>query len=239
MSSLAIIPARGGSKGIPRKNIALVGGKPLIAWTIEAAIGCKEIARTVVSTDDSDIADVARRTGAEVVMRPAHLAADDTPTLPVLQHVVRALRSNGFAPEIVATLQPTSPLRTAAHLDAAFAAFAATPNATSLISVQRVPHQFAPQSLMEVRGGALYSLEPTSPTRRQEKDRVWARNGAAIYLTRIEYLDSFIWDEGARAFPMDSLASVDVDEPDDLIIADALLSHRRPDARKQHRSTNP
>jgi CMP-N,N'-diacetyllegionaminic acid synthase len=223
--TLAIVPARGGSKGIPRKNIHPVAGKPLIAWTILAAKAAKGIDRLVVSTDDSEIAAVARDWGAEVAMRPAALALDATPTLPVLRHVLDAL---GESPDAVMTLQPTSPLRTSAHIDAAIAAFHADPDADSLVSVIDVPHIFHPRSVMK-RGGDGYLvpyLDQPQPFRRQDKEAVFARNGAAIYLTRTAKLAEYIFGGKLIGFPMDAESSLDIDAAADLEVAEAVLRSR-------------
>ncbi len=112
---LALIPARGGSKGVPRKNILQIGGKPMIAWTIEAALASGVCDRVVVSTDDAEIAEVAKKYGAEVpFMRPEEFARDDTPDYPVFQHCMEWLQENeGTQPDIALWLRPTSPLRTA------------------------------------------------------------------------------------------------------------------------------
>ena len=109
---LGVIPARGGSKGVPRKNIRLLAGKPLLAWSIEAAQASKLLDRTVVSTEDPEIAEAARRYGAEVLARPAALASDETITLPVLQHALEQIPA-----ETVVLLQPTSPVREAGLVD--------------------------------------------------------------------------------------------------------------------------
>lgn len=223
--TLAIVPARGGSKGIPRKNIHPVAGKPLIAWTILAAKAARGIDRLVVSTDDAEIAAVAREWGAEAVMRPAALAQDATPTLPVLRHVLDAL---GESPDAVMTLQPTSPLRTAAHIEAALAAFYADLGADSLVSVVDVPHVFHPRSVMK-RGGDGYLvpyLDQPQPFRRQDKEAVFARNGAAIYLTRTVKLAEYIFGGKLIGFPMDAESSLDIDAAADLEVAEAVLRSR-------------
>jgi CMP-N-acetylneuraminic acid synthetase len=118
---LALIPARGGSKGIPRKNIYKMVGKPLVAWTIESARNAKLIDRVIVSTDDEEIAEVARKFGAETpFMRPKELAEDDTPDLPVFQHALKWLKENeGYEPDVVVQLWATSPYREAKHIDEA------------------------------------------------------------------------------------------------------------------------
>ncbi len=223
--TLAIVPARGGSKGVPRKNIHPVAGKPLIAWTILAAKAARGIDRLVVSTDDAEIAAVAREWGAEAAMRPAALAQDATPTLPVLRHVLDAL---GESPDAVMTLQPTSPLRTAAHIEAALAAFYADPGADSLVSVVDVPHVFHPRSVMK-RGGDGYLvpyLDEPPPFRRQDKEAVFARNGAAIYLTRTAKLAEYIFGGKLIGFPMDAESSLDIDAVADLEVAEAVLRSR-------------
>ena len=116
----AIIPARGGSKGIPRKNIQLVAGKPLIAYSIEKALQSKHINRVLVSTDDNEIAHVANTYGAEVLMRPKQLAQDDTPDLPVIQHILQELKKHeNYVPEYVVHIRPTCPLRSVSDIDSA------------------------------------------------------------------------------------------------------------------------
>ena len=123
MHVFGIIGARGGSKALPKKNIAPLGGKPLIAWTIEAAVRSRTITRTVVPTDDAEIAKAAERYGAEVPFRrPEELAEDATPGPAVVLHVVRWLdQHEGYRPDLVVYLQPTSPLRVPEDIDAAVA----------------------------------------------------------------------------------------------------------------------
>ena len=116
-SFLAIIPARGGSKGIPNKNIFELNAKPLIAWTIEAAKQSVYITRTMVSSDDDKILAVAQQYGADVIIRPTVLAQDTTPTGPVIDHVVEQLSDNGEHYDYIVLLQPTSPLRNASDID--------------------------------------------------------------------------------------------------------------------------
>jgi CMP-N-acetylneuraminic acid synthetase len=222
---LAIIPARGGSKGIPRKNIHPLCGRPLIAYSIDAARGSRAVDRTLVSTDDDEIAEVSHGLGAEVRMRPAYLAANDTPTRAVLAHVVAELAGEGYRPDAVLTLQPTSPVRTAQHIDAAAALFEADPHADSLVSCIEVPHVFHPLSVMR-RTAAGY-LEPflaaPQPHRRQDKETVFARNGAAIYITRTPRLADYVFGGRLIPFLMDAESSVDIDTLDDLHLAERLI----------------
>lgn len=116
---IAVIPARGGSKGVPRKNLRLVCGKPLIAYAIQAGLGSPSIERVIVSTDDEEIAEVARRYGAEVpFMRPAGLAGDSVPDQPVFMHAVGWLEDNGYRPDFVLNLRATTPMKTAGDVEA-------------------------------------------------------------------------------------------------------------------------
>jgi CMP-N,N'-diacetyllegionaminic acid synthase len=223
MRFLGIIPARGGSQGIPRKNIRLLHGKPLIAYTLEAA-KASGLARIVVSTDDVEIAEVARSFGGEVMMRPANLAEDSTPTLPVLQDLTARLDEKYDA---VMTLQPTSPFRTSKHIDEAMALFSADPAAESLVSVVRIPHNMTPPSLMRLgEDGVLvnYLEADKLPLRRQDKPVLFARNGAALYITRSSCLDKFIFGGRILAYYMSKRDSLDIDDMEDWEIAEALLN---------------
>lgn len=123
MEFLAIIPARGGSKGIPRKNIKLLAGKPLIYHTIKAALDSKYVNRVVISTEDAEIADTAIKFGAEVVKRPEYLAKDETKTAPVLLDAIEQLEKTGYKPDVVVLLQATCPLRDFHRLDEAIEVF--------------------------------------------------------------------------------------------------------------------
>src|SRR5262249_33542953 len=121
MSILGLISARGGSKGLPRKNVLPVAGKPLIAWTIGAALSSRKLSRLLVTTDNQEIAEVARAYGAEVpCLRPAELARDESPVIEAVEHALRWVeKEKGEMPEYVLLLQPTSPLRTTADIDGA------------------------------------------------------------------------------------------------------------------------
>ena len=155
---LALIPARGGSKGIPRKNVRLFAGFPLLAWSIAAARASARTRRVIVSTDDPAIATVAETFGAEApFLRPAELATDDTPDLPVFVHALAWLeREEGYRPELIVQLRPTSPLRPTDLIDGAVATLVRRPDIHSVRSVCR-PGQ-SPYKMWRERDGLLEPL---------------------------------------------------------------------------------
>jgi CMP-N-acetylneuraminic acid synthetase len=140
---VTIIPARGGSKSIPRKNLKLLNGRPLISYSIESSLKCG--LRTIVSTDDNEIADVAKEYGAEVLMRPAHLAKDDTPMFDVLQHEVPRISPK---PDLVLLLQPTSPLRKKVLIQMAIGYLENLESYDSVVSVEKVPEKYNPYAMI-------------------------------------------------------------------------------------------
>lgn len=133
MSTICVIPVRGGSKGIPRKNLRQIGGKPLVVWTIEQALAVPGL-RVIVSTEDAELAEVSRSAGAEVVDRPAELAQDTTASEPVIEHVIATLAERGERPDVVMFLQATSPVRRPGTLARALAEFEAS-GADSMVGV--------------------------------------------------------------------------------------------------------
>ena len=227
---LAVIPARGGSKGIPRKNMTLLNGRPLIAWTIESALKSGAFERVIVSTDDPEIAEVALREGAEVpFIRPEEFSGDLSPAIEVIRHALEVLSVGvlDFSPS-VAYLQPTSPFRTAAQLRGAVELFKEQQPDT-LVSVQRVPHNMVPGAQM-VQVGEGHSLWLESPAgqvlRRQEKAVTFARNGPAILIVSARDVleHGRLYGERVLGYEMDRLSSLDIDDPLDLDMARALAS---------------
>ena len=217
MKILGIIPARGGSKGIPRKNIKLLNGKPLIAYTIEAALA-SNLDRVIVSTDCEEIAGISKEYGAEVIIRSFNLAEDTTPTLPVLQHVVSKLEVEFDA---VMTLQPTSPLRTSKHINEAIELFESDKEVDSLVSVVEVPHNYMPEKLMSFDGKYLTGNREVK--RRQEISTMYARNGAAIYITKTEKLGEYIFGGKILPYFMSKINSFDIDDIKDWEIVERLI----------------
>ncbi len=231
---LAVIPARGGSKGVPRKNVRLVGGKPLIAYTIETALTLRgRLHRLIVSTDDAEVAEVARHFGAEApFMRPAELSGDKVPMLPVLQHAVRTIEAEDkIHLDWVLLLQPTAPFRAAEDIEAALA-LAARGGCDSVISVVQV---FAvhPILMKRIEDDRLlpFCIEEKEGTRRQDyQPPAYMRNGA-IYLTRRDVLveQNSIWGGIIRPYVMPEERSVSIDNELDMKLAEMMLAEpRRP-----------
>jgi CMP-N,N'-diacetyllegionaminic acid synthase len=228
---LAVIPARGGSKGVPRKNIRLLAGKPLVAYTIAAALETRDLFhRVIVSTDDAQIAEVARECGAEVpFMRPDDLAADRSPTLPVLQHALGFVEAqDGIRMDWVMLLQPTAPFRAAEDIRAA-AALALEGGCDSVISVVQVwgAHPILMKRIEDDRLVS-YCIEEKEGTRRQDyQPAAFMRNGA-IYLTRRECLveKNSIWGASIRPYIMPEERSVNIDSELDFKMAEFLLAER-------------
>lgn len=229
MRVLGVIPARGGSKGLPQKNLRPVAGRPLLAFTADAVRASRRLTRVVVSTDDRAIADAARALGLEVpFMRPADLAADATPMLPVLQHALRTMAAQAFAADAVVLLQPTSPLRRAEHIDRAVELLEST-GADSVVTVVEVPHQFNPVSVLRLDGERLVPLLDGPPVfRRQDKPPVFARNGPAVLAVRAAVLErGSLYGDEVRPLVMTPADSLDVDTSDDLERLAWHLARRR------------
>lgn len=218
MRILGVVPARGGSKGIPMKNVKQLNGKPLIAYTIEAALA-SNLDKTIVSTDCKEIAKISSEYKAEVIMRPGKLAQDNTPTLLVLQDLISKITDKYDA---IMTLQPTSPLRTTSHINEAINTFIKNGNADSLVSVIKVPHNFMPEKLMIYDGK--YLTGSSIVKRRQDMNVIYARNGAAIYITKTDKLDQYIFGGKILPFFMNKLDSIDIDEIEDWGIVERLLN---------------
>lgn len=226
---LAVIMARGGSKGVPGKNLRIVGGKPLIAWTIETALDCPLLDRVVVTTDSAEIAAAARSLGAEVpFMRPAELAEDETPGMAPLLHAVRWLSANeSYHPDLVLLLQPTSPLRITGDVTAAIELLVEK-GADAVISLSPVERHPYVMKVLETDGRIRDYIElDQPPARRQDFPALYALNGA-IYLARREVLlerESFYTDR-TYGFTMPPERSLDIDTLWDLYLVDLILKDR-------------
>jgi len=230
---LGLIPARGGSKSIPQKNIAPLGGKPLIAWTCAAALGARRLSRTIVSTDDDAIAAAAEAHGvAAPFRRPAPLSGDQATSAAAALHAVDWLRRHeGWQADILVLLQPTSPLRTAAHIDAALELMLAR-GAETVVSVVPVPHRMSPFSIMQEKDGRLeyFWTQPLPFDRflRQAHPKLFARNGPGVLAVRVPVLlaRNGFYGEHTVGYVMDEDSSIDIDGPHDLALAAAALARR-------------
>ncbi len=230
MNVVGVIPARGRSKSISRKNLATVGGRSLIAYTFDVALASRKLTRTVLSTDDEEVAALGRKSGIGVpFMRPIELAADDTPMLDVLRHAVSWLTEHeGYEADVVVLLQPTSPMRRSEHIDAAVEILCET-GADSVVSVVEVPHQFNPVSQMRLEHGRLLPFQDGPMIlRRQDKPMLFARNGPAVLAVRLATLrNGSLYGEDCRPLVMNAEDSIDIDEPWQLALADLMLSSRK------------
>lgn len=223
---LAVILARGGSKALPGKNIATMAGKPLIAWTIEAALDSESVTRTIVSTDDGDIAETAKLYGAEVpFLRPPDLAEDGTPAaLPVLQAVSGLDEKESYRPDLVVTLQPTSPLRGADDIDAAVALLIER-GAEAVVSVAAVQQHPLWMKTIDARGWVHDFVGQAKPVgARQELPPVYAPNGAIYIAPRNVLLSTGGWDtQRTAAYIMPFVRSIDINTAQDFAIAELFL----------------
>jgi CMP-N-acetylneuraminic acid synthetase len=221
------VTARGGSKGIPRKNIAILSGKPLIAWTAEAALAARRLERVVLSTDDPEIARAGEACGLEVpFLRPPELARDDTPTLPVLQDVVRRLEAAGAHYDAVLTLQPTNPLRRPDDIDGAIELMERT-GADSVISFVDAGEKH-PARMKSIDGDGRVTDPPFAESfegqPRQQLPRLWLREGS-IYLTRRDVLmnRNSIKGSDCRAWIVPENRACNIDTPFDLFLAEQIM----------------
>jgi CMP-N,N'-diacetyllegionaminic acid synthase len=228
MKVLGIIPARGGSKGIPRKNIVPLLGKPLLAYTAEAALAAKRLSRVVLSTEDEEIAKIGREWGLEVpFLRPRELARDDTPTLPVLQHALRWLEENeGDFFQYICILQPTHPLRRAADIDGCIELMERE-QADTVITILPVPHHYNPHWVyFQDKSGPLHlSTGETNPIpRRQELPPAFHREGS-VYVSRrdIVMTQESYYGNRLLGYLIDPARSVNIDGPQDLEKVEKLL----------------
>jgi N-acylneuraminate cytidylyltransferase len=223
---LAIIPARGGSKGIPRKNVVELLGRPLLWWSVRSALDAETVTRTVLSTDDAQMADVGREAGAEVpFLRPAELAGDDVLDLPVFEHVLATLaRTEGYRPDLVVHLRPTSPLRPPGLVDEGVRTLAADPAADSLRAVT-VPAN-NPFKMWRIVDGVLVPLVDSGIPEQYNQPRqalpaAYWQTGTLDVMRPATILEQHSMT-GRRILPMviDPELAVDIDDPVSLAVAE-------------------
>ncbi len=227
MRVLGIVTARGGSKGIPRKNLAPLAGRPLLDYTAAAVRQARRLTRTIVSTDCPEIAAAAQAAGLECpFLRPEELAQDDTPTIPVLQHVVRTLSGQGEDYDAVFVLQPTNPLRLACDIDGAVDLLESS-GADSVIGFSDVGERHpARMKVVDERGRVADPpfAEQFEGQRRQDLPKLYLRDGS-VYLTRTTVLmeQSSLKGNDCRAWIIPPQRALNIDDPFDLYLAEQLL----------------
>jgi CMP-N,N'-diacetyllegionaminic acid synthase len=227
MRILAIITARGGSKGVPRKNIKLLNGKPLIAYTLEIALQSKYLTEIMVSTEDTEIIEVAQSLGIKVpFVRPTELAQDSTPTIDVIIHALQWYEKQYIFFDAVCLLQTTSPFRTLKFLDTAIEKFISS-GCDSLISVQKVPHEFNPHWAFEVNDDGNLKIatgETEIISRRQELPMAYHRDGS-IYITKTEVLlqQRSLYGKSIGYIESDPEFYVNIDTLDDWEKAESMI----------------
>jgi CMP-N-acetylneuraminic acid synthetase len=226
LSICAMIPARAGSKGIPGKNMKLLGGKPLLAHSVHAACQARCVSRVLLSTDDQSLADVGVSLGAEVpFLRPAGLATDTSPVLDAVKHLLENMRTaDGIIPEYILLLQPTSPFRTAEDIDAAYELMRST-NADAVISVTAAKdHPLLCKKMDDCGRIAPYIESPLTAARRQDLPPAYVPNGAIYLIKTSILLSAGTWcPPGTCAYIMPRERSIDLDTPADFELAEWML----------------
>lgn len=221
---LAIIPARGGSKRLPRKNVLDLAGKPLMAWSIEAGLNSKYVDKVIVTSDDEEVLKISKKFGAEIIKRPKELANDTSATFDTIKHTIENLERYEF----IVLLQPTSPLRNEKHINEAIELLHAK-NADAIISVCKVEHSpLWCNTLPENRSMSLFIQDEIKNKRSQDLGEYYRLSGA-IYICRTEKLLSektFFIKDNIFAYEMDRASSIDIDEKEDFQLAQIQLSSR-------------
>lgn len=230
MNVLGLIPARGGSKGIARKNIRLLNGQPLLQYTADAARSARRLSHVLLSTDDEEIADVGRHCGLDVpFLRPAELAHDTTPMLPVVQHALGWFEARGTRFDAVCLLQPTAPLRNVSAIDGCVDLLARS-GADAVMTVLRVPAEYNPHWVyFEAADGTIHlSTGETAPIpRRQDLPAAFHREGS-VYVTRrdIVMCASSLYGTRTIGYVVGGDDHVNIDDEDDWRRAEELLRAR-------------
>jgi CMP-N,N'-diacetyllegionaminic acid synthase len=232
---LAVITARGGSKGIPDKNKRVFAGKPLLLYTIEAAKAAKRLTRIVLSSDDDGMLEMAKKAGIEVLKRPAELSTDGATSLAVLEHAVTHYEQVlHFKADLIVTLQPVSPMRTAADIDESVDLLLRT-KADSVVTVcESEPHPRWLFTIKDDAGAGGPTLVPFlegdyyKTTRRQDFEKVYKLNGAVVYVTTYDLLMRQHKILGGKLVPriMESWLSFDLDHPADWAVGEIIFKHQ-------------
>ena len=218
---LAIIPARGGSKRLPRKNVLDLCGKPLIAYTIEAALKSKYIDKVIVSSDDEEILNISSNFGADIIKRPIDLANDTATTFDTIKHTIDNFEKYDY----IVLLQPTSPLRNEKHIDEAIQLLEEK-NADSIISVCEMDHSPLWSNTLPKDGNMSNFLKDEILNKRSQDLEKYYRLNGAIYICKTEKLlenKGFFLKDNIFAYKMDRESSIDIDEEMDFKIAETFI----------------
>jgi CMP-N-acetylneuraminic acid synthetase len=221
-SVTAIITARGGSKGVPRKNIRQVNGKPLIAFTIDAALNCPLVDRCYVTTEDREIMEVSAEYGAEIIKRPPDLAEDESLSSDVVDHALRELAKDNI-PEYFVLLQPTSPLRNAVHLEECLKGFF---NSGSQCGVSVTPAEHHPWKMLirdRERSRPLRDIQSLEMPRQQLPEALRINGAIYVMSTQLFLEKQTFFVEPAYLYTMDARSSIDIDTETDLKILEFTL----------------
>ena len=231
MKVLGIVPARGGSKRIPQKNLYLLGGIPLICHCLRTAKISSSIDRLVVSTEDEAIAEVAKKEGVEVIKRPVELTQDNTPTMPVIKHVINELDKTGFYADIILTIQPTYPFITVDNIEKAIKAFSENGDFDSVTTVKRAPFHYHPYNARRINeDGTISFMFPEEkkkcPNSQSAPPVYFFGNLYASKRATIFEKDSLYGD---KSFPIevDTIEGFDIDDMFDMEMAEWLMEKKR------------
>lgn len=229
MKILAIIPARGGSRRLPGKNIKRLHGKPLLQWAIESVSGVKDINRVIVSTDCPEIAEIAEKSGAEVpFIRPAELASSTSPSVDVIKHALQFYEAQGEHFDYVLLLQPTSPIRNAQHTQGAIELLKEK-HADAVVSVCECDHSpLWSNTLPDDQSMESFIRPELKNTRSQDLPDYFRLNGA-IYITKVSRFfeeNSLLLSSNIYAYIMDGESSVDIDHELDFLLAETILKYK-------------
>ncbi len=218
---LAIIPARGGSKRLPRKNVLDLCSKPLIAWSIEAGLNSKYIDKVVVSSDDDKILEISKQFGAETIKRPDELATDTASSFDAIKHTIENVEKYDY----VVLLQPTSPLRSGQHIDEAIELLGSK-NADAIVSVCEMDHSPLWSNTLPEDGDMSHFIRDEVKNKRSQDMETYYRLNGAIYICKTNRLleeKTFFIKDGIFAYKMNREGSVDIDEEIDFMITKAIM----------------
>ena len=223
--NIAVIPARGGSKRIPRKNIKYFCGKPIIAYSIQVAKECGCFDKVIVSTDDQEIADISKQYGADVpFIRPDNISSDHSTSVEVVRHALNTLEEFGYHYDYVILLQPTSPLRTAEHIDAAVKLFVAK-DADAVISVTKTTSSPLWANTIPKNGSMDNFLQENVENKRSQDLPIYYELNGAIYLINSQKIleeNTFFLRKNVFSYQMGKLSSIDIDTNYDFFIASMI-----------------